>query len=186
MKPYDQNIVTFDVMFTGYMQAATRFHDAAVGRVAAAAFIPLFEALNWAATLDWRIGAHWTPDGGKPLGGDWPERMGNADLVYGVRFVRNSVHHHWSDALGLADGRRYPRRYPSVYFEWVWRPVSELPPEKRRQNNERGEAVYRAQMEGHAALHTLEELSIIFKTIRGWLEPWLLRRQPDAPVVTRE
>ena len=190
MEPYDQNdrnIVTFDAVFTGYAQAFTRFHAAAVGRDAAAAFIPLFEALNWAAALDWRIGAHWTPDGGEPLRDEWPDRLGNADLMYGVRFVRNSIHHQWSDALGVDQGARFPIRFPTAFFEWVWRPTSELPSaEPGRKQDDRGETVYGARLEGERARHTLEELGGVFEKMRGFLEPWLLRPATAPPVVTTD
>jgi hypothetical protein len=53
----------------------------------------LFETLNWAVALDERVGTHWLPDG-KPLGWKWRQRLGHgAEIMGGVRFARNSVHH---------------------------------------------------------------------------------------------
>jgi hypothetical protein len=51
MKPYQTNIQTFAAMFEGYAHAVGRFHEAAKTRDPTAAFIPLFEALNWAVSL---------------------------------------------------------------------------------------------------------------------------------------
>jgi hypothetical protein len=113
--------------------------------------------------------------------------LSDANLAYGVRFARNSIHHQWSDALRIDQGARFPIRFPTAFCEWVWRPASELPPPAEgRKRDEKDEAVYRAQLEGYAVRHTLEELGTIFEKLRGWLEPWLLRRQPEPPVVTTE
>lgn len=108
IKPYADNIQTFTAMFEGYAAATRRFYNAAELRDATEAFIPLFEALNWAVALDDRAAKHWTPEG-KPLGFAWRERVRDAETMQGVRFVRNSVHHQWSDALELDET---PRAYP--------------------------------------------------------------------------
>jgi hypothetical protein len=65
----------------------------------------LFEALNWASALDERIAAHWVPDGkGEPVRWAWRDRIPNGWLMAGVCYVRNSVHHQWSDAMLLDRG----------------------------------------------------------------------------------
>jgi hypothetical protein len=61
VKPYDQNIVTFEAMFVGYTEARNRLEAASGGRSPAATYVPLFEALNWAHALDERVAAHWVP-----------------------------------------------------------------------------------------------------------------------------
>lgn len=66
MKPYDQNIVTFEAMFVGYTETLNRLEAASGGRSPAATYVPLFEALNWAQALDERVAAHWVPNG-RPL-----------------------------------------------------------------------------------------------------------------------
>lgn len=86
-------------------------------RIPAKPSCQLFEALNWAVALDQRTAAHFVPDG-KPAGYAWPSRIGyGAEIMPGVRFVRNSVHHQWSDALQLRGGAfpewRYGGRRPS-------------------------------------------------------------------------
>ncbi len=58
------------------------------------------------------------------------ERVQGAEAMACVRFGRNRVHHQLSDALVLdeANGQTLPADWPIVFFSWVWRPVSELPP----------------------------------------------------------
>src|SRR5450755_3053386 len=64
-----------------------------------AAYNALFEALNWAVAMDDRVGKHWAPDG-KPLDWAWRERLGRGvEVMGGVRYARNRVHHQWSDAM---------------------------------------------------------------------------------------
>lgn len=132
MKPDGPDLVSLRTQTRGYQLAVDRFKQAAAGLDAVAAYAPLFEALSWAASIDLRLGKLWIPDG-KPLKEDWPSRIQGAEAVFGLRFARNTVHHDWADALRLdIGGRRYPRRYPLRYFEWVWRDVDELPNEGRR------------------------------------------------------
>jgi hypothetical protein len=184
MKPYTENIQTFAAMFEGYAAAVVRFHEAAKTRDPTATFIPLFEALNWAVALDDRAGKHWTPEG-KPLGWEWREKIRKAEMMRGVRFVRNSVHHDWSDALDLDEsGRTYPKTYPVVFYEWRWRAADELPePDKE---DKAGAKVYRDLVEGEPARHTLETLGEIFYFLRQVLEPGSLIRIPSPPIVTTE
>jgi hypothetical protein len=185
MKPYADNIQTFAAMFEGYAAATARFHHAAELRDATAAFIPLFEALNWAVALDDRAAKHWTPEG-TPLGLAWRERVRDAEAMQGVRFVRNSVHHQWSDALELDEtGRAYPRRYPVTYFEWRWRAFSELPkPDKKSKFWDSEAESYQAMLAGQPARHALQKLASAFHFLRQVLEPSSLTRTATPPIVT--
>jgi hypothetical protein len=183
MLPYRANIQTFAAMFEGYSCAVGRFDDAAKTRDPTAMFIPLFEALNWAVSLDERAAKHWTR-AGEPLRWTWREKVRHAELLRGVRFVRNSIHHDWSDALELDErkGRTYPRTYPVVFFEWRWRAAGELPELDRPDAD--GAATYCEHLQGQAARLTLEMLGQVFWLLRQVLEPSSLRRQPGLPVVT--
>ena len=58
-------------------------------------FVPLFEALNWAASIDLRNEELGTPIGDEPL--------------RGMRFARNRVHHQW-ELANLLDGSASSRR----------------------------------------------------------------------------
>lgn len=168
MKPYADNIVTFRMLYEGYIAAYGRFVVAAKGRDAAKGFHPLFETLNWAVALDDRIGAHWAPEG-KPLDWRWRERVSGAEVMKGVRWARNSVHHQWSDTLVQTKGARFPMTFPVVFFEWVWRPARELPDPGRPDSN--GEIAYEEHLEGRPARVTLAQLSEVFDSVRDLLEP---------------
>ena len=95
--------VGLDTMREGYRQALERFHAARLGSDASTAFMPLFEALSWVASLDERL--------------DYPD-LGE---LRGLRFARNRVHHQWADALWLDDaGAQFPVSFPMAFFEWRW------------------------------------------------------------------
>ena len=162
MKPYDQNIVTFEAMFIGYVDALNRFEVVAKDHDPASAYVPVFEALNWACALDDRTAAHFAPEG-KPLGFGWRKRIANAEVMGGVRYARNSVHHQWSDAMLLSGSE-------SVFREWVWRPADDLPPPDKRPNSD-GERFYRQQIEGHSVAGSLNVLGGVFLTLQHMLEP---------------
>lgn len=173
MAETDQATQTYAAMFLGYGRASERFETAVKAKVAVDAFLPLFEALNWAVALDDRTAKRWGPDG-EVLGWQWRERVPGAEVMGGVRFARNRVHHQWSDALRLDEsGRQYPRSYPLVYFEWVWRPADQLP---KGRPDACGEGVYRRELEGRAARATLAQLGEAFAFLRRVLEPHSLRR----------
>jgi hypothetical protein len=170
VKPYEENIVTFTAMFDGYSGALARFEIAAKQQDGAAAYVPLFEALNWAVVLDDRTAAHFEPEG-KPLGFAWRDRVAGADLMRGVRFARNSIHHDWSDALRLdTGGMRFPMTFPVVFFEWTWCRAADLA--KRGKADAEGEAVYGEALEGQPVRHTLTQLGLVFSFLRALLEPF--------------
>jgi hypothetical protein len=189
MKPYDQNIVTFEAMFVGYTEALDRLEEAALGRNPAATYVPLFEALNWAHALDERIAAHWVPDGpGKPVRWGWRERIPNAEIMAGVRYARNSVHHDWSDAVVLRDGGvSFPLTFPLSFssglsgssrgWEWVWRDAEELPRPGKEPHAD-SERIYREQMRGRSVKATLDVLGGVFLTLQRLLEPHTIRNVP--------
>lgn len=143
------------------------------------AFVPLFEALNWAVALDQRTVAHFAPDG-KSVGYDWPARIGHGAIVMpGVRFVRNSVHHQWSDALQLRGG---------AFPEWAWRTADELPPldiklsAKRQLIYDENKRTYRDHMEGRPARVALDALGGGFLFLKRLSEPFTIPRAPGGYV----
>ncbi len=163
---YD-TMATFAALFAGWDAALKRFEAAAKGRDATQAFVALFECCNWAVALEDRTRVQWIPEG-IPLDFGWRGRVRGSEVMGGVRFARNRVHHQWSDALVLDDGgRRYPRTYPAVYFEWIWRPADELPSGKR----DRDEAIYRDRLEGEPARGTLAQLGEAFSFLHRVLTP---------------
>jgi hypothetical protein len=163
----------FAVMFDGFTRAAERFQAAAKGQDASEIFIALFETLNWAVALDERTAQHWCPDG-KVLGRDWHtlRPVHGSEVVRGVGYGRNRVHHQWSDALELQNGERgYPRSYPLVYHEWVWRSAAELPAPDPKQPDHYGKAAYDENLAGQAARVTVTKLTEAFGLLRQMLEP---------------
>jgi hypothetical protein len=151
------NQVTFSMLLAGYKAAYGRYHDASKGGDATATFVSIFEALNWATSIDERIGRAWRPRG-TALGFGWRNEVSEGRLMRGLRFARNSTHHDWADALVITTGRQYPKTYPVVYFEWSWRPASELPAAK----DTRGQAEYSELMAGRTARAALIGLSELF------------------------
>lgn len=174
MEPYEDNIVTFDFMLAGYERASDRFRSAADGDDARGTFTSLFEVLNWAVALEDRVRKHWVPEG-KRLDWEWRGRVPGGEIMGGVRFVRNSVHHDWSDALEPPNGLTFPLRFRLTFADWQWRPADDLPvPDKEPREDER--AIYHARMEGQPAGATLDSLSGAFRFLREVLEPHSLRR----------
>jgi hypothetical protein len=124
-------------MVVGYDRATARFHDARMGTDPAEAFIPLFESLNWAASIDERLG--------------YPDRP----ELRGLRFARNRVHHQYADALWLdRRGAALPIALDpgSPFFEWRWKQT--LPEGRHRRDGD----AYAAYLAGHPARFTLDSV----------------------------
>jgi len=176
MEAHKENIKTFTDMFEGFARATERFDLAIKDRDRTKTFIPLFEMLDWAVALDERARKRWYPEG-EPLGWAWRDRVPGAQVMSGIQYVRNSVHHQWSDALELNEGRfGFPLTFPMVFFEWRWRPASDLPlPEKRHQNKgwKEGKEFYEARLQGEMARLTVGQLANVFNHLRKLMEPSL-------------
>lgn len=167
MKPYVDNVVTVAMMVRGFEGAVDRLEAASGGNDESAMFCPLFEALNWAVALDDRLGVTWVPDG-ESLGFDWRTRVHDAQLMAGVRFARNRVHHNWADALELRDGLAFPLRFPMAFVTWAWRDIGDLP---RDRPDKLGEQIYEDQLQGHPVLNSLVQLRDVFQFVLALLEP---------------
>lgn len=192
--PYADNIVTFSHLRGGYDAACMRFWQAAEDSAQNRGFSPLFEALHWAVALDERVAAHWAPEG-TPLGWKWRQRFENGFLMRGVRFVRNSVHHQWSDALtwkppaevtpAAFDPRQDAFGFPvptAAALGWVWREAPDLPEANRP--DPAGQAIYDEHMSGRPASLTLVELQRVFSTMWHFLEGPRLFPDPSKLVAT--
>lgn len=130
------------VMVEGHARASARFHESRLGKDPAEAFVPLFESLSWAASIDERLGYP-----------DVPE-------LRGLRFARHRVHHQYADALWLDDsGAELPTTLPFTFLEWRWR--AKLPPGRPS----RDEEAYRAHLSGRPARRTLDSVSEYFTTL---------------------
>jgi hypothetical protein len=129
------------------------------GRLAtdpAEAYIPIFEALSWAAALDERLATDFAPDPNKP-NWSWREHIDHGEVVAGFRFARHRAHHQWAEMLYVTGGAALPALLPMPFFEWCWR--RELPPGRDR----RGEDDYAKFLADVPARFTLETLRDVFK-----------------------
>ncbi len=169
MYPYSTPIVTAHVLELGYREAVERFREAARSDNHALAFIPLFEALNWAAVIDDRCAAHFVPDGvaNKP-GRDWQKRLTGRETLRAVRFARNRVHHEWDEAVVLDGG------------VWVWRAVDDLPASFERGKHGQGRRLYEEELAGQPVDTVLGTLGKDFKFVVELLEP-IFRQRHTAP-----
>lgn len=122
----------------------------------AESFVPLFEALNWATSLDERIHKDWPFANSRR----WYESVAWGATVPAVRFARHRVHHQWSQAFTLDDEdyRDFPVRMAP--WVWVWKP--ELPPAPRNHRDEGGERLYRERLAGEVVNGALVVLMYVF------------------------
>jgi hypothetical protein len=175
MSEYSGARVTARKLTAGYAAALDRFSASTRKQDPDPAFFALFECLNWAVAVDDLIREVWSPDG-EALGWEWREFQGGealADLLNGVRYARNLVHHHWADALELDDGFRFPVRFPMVFFSWVWRAVEQLPehPGAENQHVTRNRDAYSRRLAGVRAEDTLFAMAPAFECVGLFLDP---------------
>lgn len=160
---------TFGMMLGGYAAAYGRLVDGVKEQDGQLMYRAAFEALNWAVALDDAIAQWWRPEGQR-LGFEWRERVRGAELMAGVRFARNRVHHQWADALALSAGRQYPKRYPMRYQEIVWRPAADLPPPPESRLDKHGTEIYTSELAGRPAEIALHIIGEAFDDIWRFLE----------------
>jgi hypothetical protein len=145
---------------TGYRRALARFDATREAREEPEEmFIPLFEALNWAAAI---------VDPNSPL-----RALITDNTVRALRFARNRVHHQWADALdprdvpyapGLitrASGRGPRIVAPPTVVEWFWKPLNQLPKPPPNRSDRRGQAAYGAHLAGEPARDALHRLDAL-------------------------
>jgi hypothetical protein len=153
-------IALVDWMVEGYIKALDRLRSETGSGDAGEreTFLPLFEALNWAASIDLYF-----DEAGKPIGND---------LLTAVRFARNRVHHQWARALRRYDSPGVPMIHlattssrlvgPPPGFWWHWVEAHELPPGKPWA---KGEAAYKAQLAGNRADEALEAVRPVLEAL---------------------
>jgi len=114
-------------------------------------FIPLFEALHWATSLELRIAEEW-PD--RSSARDWYRSMPAGDTVRAVRFARNRVHHQWAEAIIIEEA---DRQLPARFAPWRWQ--QQLP---SGWPDPEGERLYRSELAGEPVLGALGRLLAVF------------------------
>jgi hypothetical protein len=189
-------------MTGGFAQAFARLEAARAAEDAEAAFYALFESLDWAHAVDEYVARSWRPDGRvegdpprlKPLEHDlppwWEWRRHPAlgigdtlwDIMQGLRYARNRIHHQWADALVTTDGRTYPRVYPMRFRSWVWRDVEQLPTPSNASKEAPGHKAYTKALAGRPAHHTLAAIGETFTFLGSLLDPPIPVRTPPVVV----
>jgi hypothetical protein len=134
----------------GYAEAHDRFLAASQHPDSPEAlFLPLFEVLNWAGTLEEKLRPHTDP------------------LLSAIRFVRSTVLHDWADAVEgrhvtnphiVTQGRSGPVA-PPVVWEWFWRDRQHLPTSKGRP---RGGPAYDSLLSERPVRQALAQLRSVF------------------------
>jgi len=157
------------MLLSGYAHALQRLNAAITADDRNARFRAVFESLNWASSIDDRIREHWAPEG-QPLDWAWRGRVDGAELMDGVRFARNRVHHQWADAIYLNEsgGRTYPMTFPVFFSTWRWRPLSDLPD---GHHNRGSDIIYVKHLEGQPVEKSLLQLGVVFEKVGDFLEP---------------
>jgi hypothetical protein len=143
--------VRLGTMLRGYEEAVARFKPSAAIKDADSAFIALFEALNWTASID---------DGLR-----YPDHL----ELRAVRFARNCVHHQWADAVILTGGIAFPMRLPVAIppMTWVWRDTLPPPVDPQKLTTyERQRPRYENALAGRPVIDTLEALSDFFASVQ--------------------
>jgi hypothetical protein len=139
----------------GYRRALERFTATADARDKPEdRFIPLFETLNWVvAIMDHPEGQHLYTD----------------EIVRGLRFARNRVHHDLADALEPRDvpfriRPSHSREYgvealrPPTVLDWFWKWPDQLP---EGHPDAEGEEAYRKLLAGESVGDALAHLSLL-------------------------
>jgi hypothetical protein len=139
-------VAQYEWLLEGYRRSLGRFRDVAYEDVPPGeTFIPLFEALNWAATIADR------GFGQKP------------DLLRALEYARNAVHHDWLQALLLTPRRYGEGGYGEGYFGgsvWRWKPSEQLAPDRADRDRE---PLYRTLLADRSALDTLRALEELLR-----------------------
>jgi hypothetical protein len=147
------DIVTVGTLALGFERAFNRLREAIDNEEPAdERFLPLFELLNWAASLDDKLNHPPVP------------------VAKGLRWVRNRVQHQWAEALEPGKPVRIEplpskkngqsRMEPMFLTIWLWRPVEGLPnPEKGHEQPELRKA-YETELAGEVAELPLERFLV--------------------------
>lgn len=192
MSSFDGKRVRVRALSSGYDGAYARFHEAQGADDEMAAFHALFEALDWAHAIDDVIARTWSPRG-KVLRYAWrrdPALNGADELenvMSGLRYVRNRVHHQWADALvsrAVQGGLTFPVSFPASFgtvVRWVWRDLNELPTAPNVPRETPGRDAYGTTLAGQKVSEALKAMSEAFAFIGSLLDPPTPTR--EAPIV---
>ncbi len=179
-------------MTGGLAQAFERWQTAQAEGDAQRAFFALFEALDWTHAVDDYVARVWRPDGAVEEDPWWEWRrhrsLGVGDelsnIMQGLRYARNRVHHQWADALVTTDGLMFPVVFPVRFRSWVWRSAEDLPTPSNEAKEAAGRKAYSTALAGRPAHETLTTIAETFAFLGSLLDPPIPVRA--APVVVTE
>ena len=116
----------------------------------------LFEALNWAYTLDDRLARELGEDSYDDLT-DEEEIRDLAKSVRAFRYARNAVQHQWDEAVYLDQekGKEASGRMLNIFWRW-------LPELQGDTRDPEGQAEYTERLAGEVVLTTLTGLMPVF------------------------
>ena len=117
----------------------------------------LFEALNWADSIDQLMKY------GEAERGANPKWLDSADattqgVALAVQCVRNVVHHQWWAALSM----RIDMKEDGQHNSWIW---FDLP---ANGSSKKGKKAYKAHLRGQPVIEALRVLRDAFWNLRGW------------------
>ena len=134
-------------LYRGYVGACARFQAAEDARQdVRETFYPMFEALNWAVSLEDQM-----RELKQPLTGN---------LVRGIRCVRNRVHHQW--AAAVVPKEVLTALIPFTFPRWFWKPLDRLPKPPARHHRSKDDWAYVSELEGKYVRDTLRALQDVF------------------------
>ncbi len=192
MAEFDGVRVRGRLLTGGFAQALERWQRAQAAEDAEGAFFALFEALDWAHAVDDYVAWVWQPDGTVTKRPWWAWRKHGAlgvgdelsNIMQGLRYARNRVHHQWADALVTTDGLTFPIVFPARFRSWVWRRVEDLPTPPDEAREASGREAYSKALAERPADATLTAIAGTFAFLGDLLDPPIPMRTP--PVVVSE
>jgi len=192
MTALDGRRVRVRALTSGYAGAYERFQRAETADDELTAFHGLFEALDWAHAIDDVIARTWSPRG-EVLRYAWrrdPSLGGGTELeniMGGLRYARNRVHHQWADALtsrAAQSGVSFPLSFPLSFgtvARWVWRDADQLPTPPNVPKEAPGREAYGTVLAGRKVSGALQTMSEVFAFVGSLLDPPIATR--TAPLV---
>ena len=147
--------VGLETLVRGFNQARNRLAPATDAAEFEHAYMAVFEALNWAAAIDEFC------------------KYPDSQLLRGLHYVRNTVHHQLAQAIDFELPRAYGEGaygsgvYGGVAY-WSWKPLHDLPPLPPDRENKYTPAKrkgYEDVVAGHNVRPTLDALSNLFDTL---------------------
>lgn len=149
----NKNTVSTQTLLAGFNQAYGRYKVAKNEKDSQKVFFPLFETLNWAVSIIFRL----VKDDSK---------FSEEPLLKAIKYIRNRVHHQWTDALILSTkGMALPAELPAAFHEWLWKSLDKVPKPDKGFADPTGEKSYKKLLEGKPARQTLLALNDLFKKV---------------------